>query len=135
MKTRLLRYVEFVFWVAAVAGAIVGVILVPAFLIGEGLLTVKYALFFIGFLMFGVGSFAIQPTPHGKGPVSKAFSLSLDGETEYGFEERLQRLPPLKGEWLPVTDRVSRNTKLFVTSLVLLGISIFLEFGLNVTAR
>lgn len=127
-----LRYVEFALWVGTVSAAVTFALSVPAFLFGEGLLTLKYALFVVGFLLFGVGSFAIQPTPRGRDPVSRLFSLSVDGEAEFGFERRLWALPPLDGAWLPPGDRVSRDVKLFVTSLLVLGISLALEVGLGV---
>jgi len=43
-------------------------------------------------------------------------------------------VPPLRGEWLPVERRVSRNWKLFMTSLSLLAVSLALEdvFGVAV---
>lgn len=135
MKTKLLALVELVYWVVAVAAAVIGGLAIPAFLFGDGLVTLKFALFVVGFIVFGIGSFAIQPNPHGKGPVSRAFSLSIDGDSEYDFEGRIQELPPLKDEWLPTQHRISRDIKLFVTSLLILGFSIFLEYGLGVAAR
>lgn len=132
MRTRLLRYVELVLWVATVSGAVLVLLALPSFLFWNGLLTLKYALFVVGFLLFGVGSFAIQPTPRGKDPVSRLFAFSVDGDIEFGFEERIQQLPPLKDAYLPLSDRVSRNVKLFVSSLVLLGVSLFLEVALGV---
>lgn len=128
------RYVEFALWVGSVATAVVVVLAVPSVILGDGLMTLKYALFVVGFLLFGVGSFAIQPTPRGRGPVSRLFSMSLDGGRAFGFEEWIQRLPPLAGRNLPFDDRVSRDVKVFVTSLVVLGVSIFLEVGLGVAA-
>ncbi|CCQ33944.1 hypothetical protein HLRTI_002259 [Halorhabdus tiamatea SARL4B] len=128
------RYVEFALWVGSVATAIVVVLAIPSLIVGNGLVTLKYALFVVGFLLFGVGSFAIQPTPRGRGPVSRLFSMSLDGGKAFGFEQRIQELPPLDGRNLPFEDRVSRNVKVFVTSLIVLGVSILLEVGLGVTA-
>ena len=133
MTTRRYRYVEFVYWVAAVAGAILVVLAVPSLLFGDGLLTLKYALFVVGFLVFGVGSFAIQPSPRGRGPVSRLFSVSLDGRRELGFERRIMDLPPLDDAGLHRSDCVSRDVKIFAASLVLLGVSAFLEFGLDIT--
>ena len=128
----LLRIVEFGYWVGVVSTAITIVLLVPAVAFGEGLLTLKYALFVVGFLLFGVGSFAIQPSPRGRGPMSRLFAFSVDSEAEFGFEQWLQTLPPLEADPIVLDARVSRNVKVFVTSLVLLGISLFLEVGLGV---
>ena len=128
------RYVEFALWVGSVATAVVVVLAIPSLIVGDGLVTLKYALFVVGFLLFGVGSFAIQPTPHGRGPVSRLFSTSVDGEEAFGFEQRIQEFPPLDGRNLPFEERVSRDVKVFVTSLVVLGVSIILEVGLGVAA-
>lgn len=128
------RYVEFALWVGSVATGIVAVLSMPSLVLGDGLVTLKYALFVVGFLLFGIGSFAIQPTPHGRGPVSRLFSMSLDGGQAFGFEQRIQEFPPLDGRNLPFEERVSRNVKVFVTSLLVLGVSIVLEVGLGVTA-
>ncbi|WP_136689869.1 DUF7555 family protein [Halorhabdus amylolytica] len=127
-----LRFVEFVYWVLTASGGIVLALAVPAFAVGDGLLSLKYALFVVGFLLFGVGSFAIQPSPRGRGPLSRLFSLSVDGTSQFGFERRIQQVPPLDGESLPVADRVSRDVKVFVASLVLLGVSFVLEVGFDV---
>jgi hypothetical protein len=144
-SNRRLRAAEFVLWVASIAAAVVGVGAVLSFALGDGLLTLKYLLFVVGFLMFGVGSVGIQPrvrrpslggnadgesAPRG----SLLGSLSTDSDDEYGFEERIQRLPPLRDERLPVVDRVSRDWKLFAASLVVLGVSLLLEAGLGVAA-
>jgi len=128
-----LRYVELLYWVGAASGGVLLVLAVPAFLVGDGLLSLKYALFVVGFLLFGAGSFAIQPSPRGRGPVSRLFSFGIDDDAAFGFEPRLQDLPPLRRSHLAAEQRVSRNVKLFVTSLVLLGISIGLEAGLGVS--
>ncbi len=139
MKTNLLALAEFVYWVVAVAAAVVVGLAIPSFLFGSGLETLKFALFVVGFLLFGLGSFAIQPNPPGRDPLSRAFSWSLAGEgdlnpeDQYEFEKHIQKLPPIDDEWLPIQDRVSRNIKLFVASLLVLGFSIFLEVGLGVT--
>jgi len=143
-SNRWLRAAEFVLWVASVAAIVVGVGAVLSFALGDGLLTLKYLLFVVGFLMFGVGSVGIQPRVRrpsmGRGdgessPRSSILgSLSTDSDAEYGFEERIQRLPPLRDERLPVVDRVSRDWKLFAASLVVLAVSLLLEAGLGVSA-
>lgn len=126
---RALRTVEFVFWVAFVAGTVVAVALALGFATGEGLLGAKYVLFLVGFLTFGLGSLAIQPASPDDG--SKRVTLSSDDEAR--FEAALQELPPLRDGRLPVDRRVGRNVKLFVTSLVVLAVSAVLEIGLGVT--
>ncbi|WP_181686361.1 DUF7555 family protein [Halorhabdus salina] len=135
MTPNRLRYVEFVLWVGYVSTAVILILAIPSLAFGNGLVTLKYALFVVGFLLFGVGTFAIQPTPHGRGPVSRLFGMSLEGEQAFGFERRIRTLPPLEGNHVPDGGRVSRDVKVFVASLVLLGVSILLEVGLGVTVR
>lgn len=139
---RLLRAADFTLWVVTVSAAVVAVGAVLSFALGDGLLTLKYLLFVVGFLMFGVGSIGIQPRSMRRRAKERAGedtgrptlgSLSTDDGSEYGFEERLHTLPPLRDEWLPPDDRVSRDWKLFVTSLVVLAVSLWLEVGVGVT--
>lgn len=123
-----LRYVEFVFWVLAAAGFVVVVALVLGFAAGEGLLGTKYVLFVVGFLLFGLGSLGIQPTP----PHRDEPRLDLDGEYENRLEAAIQDVPPLRDESLPYDARIARGPKLFVASLLVLGVSALLEFGFGV---
>lgn len=128
MANNWLRIVDFVLWVTVVTGVIVGIFTLFS-LISGGLLTLKYILFVVGFLLFGVASIGLQP----KRPHRDEKIFTTDSNSEYGFEEGIQKLPPLQRDRLPIEDRVSRDKKLFVTSLVILGISYFLEVGLNIT--
>lgn len=122
------RYVEFVLWVTVVS-AIVTLVTAPiGFLIGNSLIGVKYALFVVGVLLFGLGSFGIQPTPPHED--SKRISLDMLGETR--LEAFVQTLPPIRDHPVPYDQRVDRGTKLFVTSLVVLGISLIMEFVLGI---
>lgn len=123
-----LRAAEFVLWVAATAAVVVAVALLVGFAAGEGLLGAKYVLFFVGFLLFGLASLAIQPTP----PHRDEKRLSLKGDRENRLESAIQNVPPLTDVALPFDERVSRGVKLFVTSLVVLGVSAVLEFGFGV---
>ncbi|WP_276260032.1 DUF7555 family protein [Haloglomus litoreum] len=123
---RVLRVVDFVAWVAALSGAVVVVAGTPALLIG-GLPAVKQFLFVVGILMFGYASFAIQPErPHRDGQM-----VTASRDTESEFEARLQDTLPVE-ERLPYDKRVSRDTKLFVSSIVVLVVSLLLELGLGV---
>lgn len=143
-----LRFVEFVYWIGAVTIIVTAVGFVLSVLGGDVLVRLKYYLFVVGFLMFGLGSFAIQPKSprlqmreadgespgRFRMPVAKLFAFNLDNESELWFEERLQTLPPLRDRPLALGERVSRNTKLFVTSLAVLGLSFVLETVVGVTA-
>lgn len=62
---RYLQLVDLVLWVLAASGVIIGGSLLLGFVVGRDLLTGKYILFVVGFLIFGIGSLMIQPTrPH-----------------------------------------------------------------------
>jgi len=125
---RLLRTVEFVLWVAAVGAVVVVLTAGAGYVVGDGPLGAKYALFVVGILLFGVGSYGIQPVPLHK----DERRLSLDGPRETRLEAAIQRVPPLRDDYLPVERRVGRGPKLFVTSLVVLAASALLEVGLGV---
>jgi hypothetical protein len=140
VRSSLLLAVEAAYWIAVVTAGIVAVGSVPAVATGGGLMTLKYFLFVVGFLLFGIGSFAIQPKSPRLGdkskfrqPVARIFSMSLDGDEAFRFEKLIQRLPPLRDRTIALEHRVSRNTKLFLTSLVVLGVSFFMEAVLGVT--
>lgn len=122
------RYVEFVVWALVVGGVITAGCIALGLVVGGSLVTAKYALFVVGFLMFGLGSLAIQPTS----PRRDEPRFSLDSDGQHRFEARIQALPPLRGERLPFDRRIGRDAKLFAASLVVLGASLFLEFGLGV---
>lgn len=129
MTSNTLRIAELAVWVSTVSTAIVALSALGAVLFGNGLLTLKYALFVVGFLLFGVGSFGIQP----KSPRREKKRFTVDSGELWGFEEKLQRLPPLRNRHIPAGERVSRDVKVFLTSLVVLGVSFVLEYGLGVS--
>lgn len=147
-SSRWLRLAEFLLWVAVVSTGVVAVSAVVAFAVGDGLLTLKFVLFVVGFLLFGVGSVGIQPKSlrrqraerAGEDPLESdgrrhptLGSLSTDSDTEYGFEKRILQVPPLRDERLALDDRVSRDWKLFATSLVVLAVSLGMELWLGVS--
>jgi len=123
------RAIDLIAWVCTVATAIVAVSGIAAFLFGDGLLTLKYVLFYIGFILFGIGSFGIQP----KRPAKDTKRITVESDNMWGFEERLHDLPPLRKMDVPVGERISRDVKVFVTSLVVLGISLVLELFAGVS--
>lgn len=125
---RLLRYAEFALWVVAATVLIVAVAAVPAFLFGGGLPTLKLLLFVVGTLLFGVGSFGIQP----ERPKRDGQIVDLESGEPNRFEDKIQELPPLRGNRLPFSDRVDRNVKLFVTAVAVLAVSAALEFVFGV---
>lgn len=125
---RLLRYAEFALWVVAATTLIVAGAAVPAFLFGSGLPSLKLLLFVVGTLLFGIGSFGIQP----ERPKRDGQIVDLESGEPNRFEDRIQELPPLRGNRLPFSDRVDRNVKLFVTAVAVLAVSAALEFVFGV---
>ena len=128
MNQRLLRLVELLYWVLAASIAVVAFAVVLSFAIGGTLATVKLMLFVVGFLLFGVGSIGIRPAPAAP---HKDKLLSPDGGSQSRFEAKLQHLPPLNTQPLRFNDRIRRSWKIFLTSLLVLSISVFLEFELG----
>lgn len=124
----MLRAAEFVVWVLTVAAIVVAVAGAIGYAAGAGI-GAKYSLFLVGVLLFGLGSLAIQPASP-----RKEKRITLQGRRESRLEAAIQRIPPLRGCRLPFDQRVGRDVKLFVTSLVVLGVSASLEFGLGVAA-
>lgn len=123
-----LRVVEFVVWVLAATGIVVGASLLVGVAIG-GVLAGKYAVFLSGVALFGIGSLAIQPGSLRSGEER----VSLDGDGELSFEEYIQRVPPLRDRGLRLDRRVDRSIKVFVTGLLVLGVSGVMEFVFGVT--
>lgn len=61
-SNRYLQIVDFVLWVGVASSVIVAASLVVGLVVGGDLLTGKYVLFVVGFLVFGLGSLLMQPT-------------------------------------------------------------------------
>lgn len=124
---RHLRVIEFVLWVGTVSALTTGGSLILGYVIGRGLLTAKYAMFVFGFILVGVGSIGLQP----QRPHKDEQLLDLD-TSQNRLEARIQDLPPLQDEHLRFERRIGRAPKLLVAGLIVLAISIFLEFGLKI---
>lgn len=129
MTTELrLRLAEFGLWVVAASSVVVSLTFTLGYAAG-GAVSAKYALFFVGVLLFGVGSLGIQPTP----PHRDRRRFSVESDDQHRFEAYIQEIPPLRGERLRFDQRVGRGKKIFVTSLVVLAVSAVMEFGFGVT--
>lgn len=128
MASRWLRLAEFAVWVVAVAAAVSGAAILVGYVVGGDLVGAKYAVFVVGVLMFGLGSLGIQPTPSYKD--EKRVTTESTHQNE--FERRLQSVPPLRDAEVPFDQRISRDKKVFVASLLVLGVSLFMEFGLGI---
>lgn len=101
------RISEFAIWVGAASTVVVVACATVAYAFGDGLLTLKYVLFVVGFALFGLGGLAIQP----KAKRRDRKRVSFDTEQEWEIEARLAQLPPLRGMTIPFEKRVSRNVK------------------------
>lgn len=145
----ILQLTEFLLWVLIASTVAIILSGVTAFIIWTNLVAVKNALFVVGILLFGIGSVGIQPKRVRRRAMNtrsenKAASsdrthrqislgrFSADTNTEYGFETRIQTIPPLRNNRLSLSERVSRDWKLFATSLLVLATSLYFEIGLDV---
>jgi hypothetical protein len=126
MTTRL-RVLEATYWVAAVALLLTAGLAVLAFIFGDGWLTLKYLLFVLGFLIFGVGSWTLWASTRKRPTIWPSVEAGPDPDDELWFEPRLWELPGLRGEWLPPRERVGRPIKIFLTGIAVLAISYVME--------
>lgn len=107
--------------VTAAATAVGGVV---ALVRGGGLVPVKYVLFFIGFGLFGYASIVLWRAPSLE-PDDGGIDDRLRDRTP--FESLLARVaPPIDGAVAP-EERLPPAVKLFVASLLVLGLSLGLE--------
>ncbi|ERG98615.1 MAG: hypothetical protein J07HQX50_02657 [Haloquadratum sp. J07HQX50] len=119
---------EFLFWVSFVSGFVIFGAGTIALISGGGLLQLKYFLFGIGLILFGIGSFGIQPPPPKQSRKSRQLrSFSLQSTDTYRAERILRRLAPLELTTLTATDFISRDWKIFCTGVLLLITSFGLE--------
>jgi hypothetical protein len=112
------------------AATLVGGALSP--LRGGGWVTVKFALFFIGFGLFGYASITLWRAPSLDSDESDV-SFGTSGRERTPFESVLARLMPPLDALAPPEDRLSPAVKLFVASLFVLGLSLTMEtvFGVQ----
>lgn len=127
---RRLRLAEFGLWVSAASVLTVAVAGGVGYAVGRDFLSVKYALFVVGTVLFGVGSLSLQPSTPAR---DRQRRLSVSAPDQTHLEQRLQRVPPLRGERLRFEKRIGRPAKLFATGLVVLAVSLFMEVGFGVT--
>ncbi|MFW5919415.1 MAG: DUF7555 family protein, partial [Halanaeroarchaeum sp.] len=132
--TSRLRALEAVYWIFGGTTVVILGSGVLAFVFGDGLLTLKYLLFIIGFFLFGIGSFALWRKTRRRPTIWPSVDVGPDTTEELGLERRLWELPGLRGEYLPPSARVSRPVKLFVTGVLVLAVSYAMEafFGVRV---
>lgn len=116
-------------YAVAVTAAVAGVSGAASLAAGAGLVGVKYGLFAVGILLFGVATFKLRPAP----PGSDRDALPVDGDEESSFQAAVQRLLPDRYR-IPPADRLSDALRLFLASLLVLATSFVMEraFGVAV---
>lgn len=122
------RVGEFAVWVGVASITVVAACVVGAYALGDGAITLKYVLFVVGFILFGLGGLGIQP----KSKRRDRQRVTFETERAWDIEDRLAQLSSLRNQTVPFEDRVSRDTKLLATSLVVLGVSLSLELVADV---
>ncbi|WP_254536667.1 DUF7555 family protein [Halomarina litorea] len=113
--------------VTLTVAAVVGVL---SLALGAGLNGVKYGLFVVGILLFGVATLKLRPTA----PYSDARNLlPTDSGEESGFQAAVQGAIPARYRLSP-DERVSDALKLFLASVLVLAVSFVMErvFGVAV---
>lgn len=118
--------------VYAIGVAIVLVIAstLASFAVGGGWGGVKYLLFFVGFLLFGVTAFGLRPA----GAWTESDGRSSANREETRLQALVQATPPLRRYDLAPAERLSVAAKLFVASVLVLGVSFAMERVFGVAA-
>ena len=118
---------------AVVVTAIVSIIsIVVSFVLGWGLVGVKFTLFVVGFGLFGVSTFKLRPTAPWKeenGNESSEISYSDDDSP---LQRVIHRVLPLDQYELHPKDRLSDGAKLFLASVLMLVVSFLMESVLGI---
>lgn len=128
---RLRQALDALVYAIAFVTVLVALAAVVSFPVGGGWVGVKFALFFVGFFLFGLSAFQLRPTP----PWKEDENDTSDGERdETRFQAAVQRLPPLGRYGLAPDDRLSPAAKLFLASVVVLLVSYVMEAGFGVVA-
>ena len=112
----------------AVAVVLSVVATLASFAVGGGWSGVKYLLFLVGFFVFGVTAFSLRPA--GAWTDRDEGSAGTCGETR--FQAAVQATPPLRRYDLAPNERLRPAAKLFVASLLVLGVSFAMEAVLGV---
>ncbi|WP_254542957.1 DUF7555 family protein [Halomarina pelagica] len=94
-------------------------------------LGVKYLLFVVGLLLFGVASVKLRPNA----PYAETTLLPSNRDEETGFQAFVQRTVALLGDRyrLAPEERLSDAAKLLLASVTILATSAAMEFVLGVT--
>jgi hypothetical protein len=96
---------------------------------GNGLVSAKYLLFWVGFLVLALGSWKLRPEPAWKDNPRIALRNS---KRESPFQRLIYRVPPLSRYDLRREDLVSDGVKFLVAGVVMLATSAGMEFVLGI---
>jgi energy-coupling factor transporter transmembrane protein EcfT len=129
VSLRIRRSVDGVVYAASLAAAVFAVGTVACLPLGFGWTGVKYWLFFVGMALFAVGTFALRPRAAWKQDESETPDDEL---AESRFEWATRTALP---DSLTVrrTERWTGGARLFLGSLVVLGLSMAMEFVFGVS--
>lgn len=118
-------------YAVAVTAVVAGLSGVASLAVGAGLVGVKYGLFVVGILLFGVATFKLRPNPPGNDGDRE--SLPVDRRGASSFQAAVQRALPARYR-IPPDERLSDAARLFLASLLVLATSYLMErvFGVAV---
>lgn len=119
------KLLDLLWYAVAVTVAATAVGFLVALTTGGGLVPVKYALFFIGFGLFGYASIVLWRSPSLDPDDGAGIDDPLRDRTP--FESFLARVAPAVDEAVAPEERLSPPVKLFVASLLVLGFSLGME--------
>jgi hypothetical protein len=115
---------------AIVVTAIVGITSIAvSFVLGWGLVGVKFILFVVGFVLFGIGTLKLRPTsPWQEGDENESSEVSHAGsDNDSPLQRAIHRVLPLDQHELRPNNRLSDGAKLFLASVFMLVVSFLME--------
>jgi hypothetical protein len=128
MHRRVLRLVDALLYAVGLTVVFALVSAIVSFPAGAGWPGVKFGLFVLGLLAFGVAALELRPTPRWRD--DPRFSLDTDDET--WFQGLIQRVPPLRSNPLSPDERFSTGARLFLAGILTLATSFLMEAVLGV---
>lgn len=124
------RSVDGVAYAVALAAALAAVGAAVCLPLGWGWIGVKYWLFLVGLLLFGVGTFMLRPKAGWKDDDDEG-TVDHQGEDESRFARATRRALP-SGVAVRADERWSAGARLFLGSLAVLFTSMLMEFVFGV---
>jgi hypothetical protein len=130
----LLKTLDAVFYAVAVTLAVAVPLAALSLLLYGDLVGLKYALFFLGFLTFGLGAFKIQPARPWEGEDAEGGMVVSNSRSDSRFQRAVHRVPPLDRYTLHDHEQLSDGAKFLLAGVAMLVASFLLErlFGVVV---